>query len=245
MRRNARFPALFAGRFSALRSVPMALLLIPFAALLVVLPLVVDGCSCGHDFDFHLVSWFEAAAQFRAGTLLPHWAYSPGWNAGEPRFVFYPPLSWVRGALLGMVLPWAAVPVAYTWIALSTAGWGMYRLGRVVAGEGAALLAALVYVANPYMLFTAYERTAYAELLAAAWIPLLLAAALRARVTVLGLAIPVALLWLTNAPAAVMGCYALGLVALLRVGLAWRRDGRGAAQRLAGRLAAGVGLGLG
>jgi hypothetical protein len=212
---------------------------------MVVLPLLVDGCSCGHDFDFHLVSWFEAAAQFRAGTLVPHWAYSPGWNAGEPRFVFYPPLSWVVGALLGMVLPWAAVPAAYTWIALTAAGWGMYRLGRVVAGEGAALLAAMVYVANPYMLFTAYERTAYAELLAAAWIPLLLAAGLRARVTVVGIALPVALLWLTNAPAAVMGCYALGLVAVIRVALAWRREGRDAGLALAGRMAAGVGLGLG
>jgi len=38
-------------------------------------------------------------------------------------------------------------------------------------------------MANPYMLFTAYERTAYAELLAAAWIPLLLLAVLRERVT--------------------------------------------------------------
>ena len=220
-------------------------LLLSIASLMVVLPLVVDGCSCGHDFDFHLVSWFEAAAQFRAGTLLPHWAYSPGWNAGEPRFVFYPPLSWVLGALLGMVLPWAAVPVTYTWLALTAAGWGMYRLGRVVAGEGAALLAAMVYVSNPYMLFTAYERTAYAELLAAAWIPLLLAAALRARVRMLGIAMPVALLWLTNAPAAVMGCYALGLVGVLRVGMDWRRDGRGVGLKLAWQTAAGVGLGLG
>ncbi len=237
MRRDARFPAL--------RSVPLSVFLLPLAALMVVLPLLVDGCSCGHDFDFHLVSWFEAAAQFRAGTLVPHWAFSPGWNAGEPRFVFYPPLSWVLGALLGMVLPWAAVPVAYTWIALTAAGWGMYRLGRVFAGEGAALLAAMVYVANPYMLFTAYERTAYAELLAAAWIPLLLAAGLRARVRVVGIALPVALLWLTNAPAAVMGCYALGLVGLIRLLMGWRRDGRGAALGWAWRMAAGVGLGLG
>jgi hypothetical protein len=223
-------------------------ILIPLAALMVVLPLIVDGCSCGHDFDFHLVSWFEAAAQFRAGTLLPHWAYSPAWNAGEPRFVFYPPLSWALGALLGMVLPWAAVPVAYTWMALTAAGFGMYRLGRVLAGEAAALLAALVYVANPYMLFTAYERTAYAELLAAAWIPLLLAAVLRQRVTVLRVAIPVALLWLTNAPAAVMGCYALALVGVLRLGMVWRREGsegQRAAGGFAGRLMAGVALGLG
>ena len=67
------------------------------------------------------------------------------------------------------------------------------------------------------MLFTAYERTAYAELFAAAWIPLLLHAILRDRVTIPGIAIPIALLWLTNAPAAVMSCYALALLTLIRL----------------------------
>ena len=51
------------------------------------------------------------------------------------------------------------------------------------ANANAALLAAIIYLANPYMLFTAYERTAYAELLAAAWIPLLFHAILRDRIT--------------------------------------------------------------
>jgi hypothetical protein len=71
------------------------------------------------------------------------------------------------------------------------------------------------------MLFTAYERTAYAELLAAAWIPLLLHAILRGNdkggVTIPRVAIPVALLWLTNAPAAVMSCYALALLTVIRL----------------------------
>jgi len=220
------------------------LILVPLAALLLVLPLIVQGCSCGHDFDFHLVSWFEAAAQLQHGTLHPHWAWSPGWNAGEPRFVFYPPISWMLGALLGMILPWAAVPIVYTWLALTAAGFGMVVLARRFAGSPVALLAAMIYMANPYMMFTAYERTAYAELLAAAWIPLLLAAALRTRPRVPGIALPVALLWLTNAPAAVMGCYALAVVAAIRVLFAWRsRDGE--TWKLAGTFAAGVALGLG
>ncbi len=67
------------------------------------------------------------------------------------------------------------------------------------------------------MLFTAYERTAYAELLAAIWIPLLLLAILRDQVTIPRIAIPVALLWLTNAPAAVMSCYALALLTIVRL----------------------------
>jgi hypothetical protein len=198
---------------------------IPLAAFIVVLPLIIRGCSCGHDFDFHIVNWFEVASQLRHGTLYPQWAGTPAWNAGEPRFVFYPPLSWMLGALLGFVMPWTWTPIAYTGIALSAAGFALYAAARDLgARSNARLLAAVVYVANPYMLFTAYERTAYAELLAAAWLPLLLAGILRDRVTIPRIAIPVALLWLTNAPAAVMGCYALALLAFIRLIFVWRVD---------------------
>ena len=86
-----------------------------------------------------------------------------------------------------------------------------------------ALLVAILYLANPYTLFTAYERTAFAELLAAAWLALLLAALLpsarnpRAPLSIPRTAIPLALLWLTNAPAAVIGSYALALIVALRL----------------------------
>ncbi|MDR3746344.1 MAG: hypothetical protein P4K80_09470 [Acidobacteriaceae bacterium] len=207
--------------------VGLSWLLIPLLALVAVLPLIFHGASCGHDFDFHLLSWMEAARQFSLGNLHPHWAYTPAYNAGEPRFVFYPPLSWTLGALLGLILThlphvseaaaWSATPILFTWIALTLSGLTFYRLARSFAGANAALLAAALYLANPYMLFTAYERTAYAELLAAAWIPLLLHAILRRRVTIPRIALPVALLWLTNAPAAVMGTYTLAFLAALRL----------------------------
>lgn len=203
------------------------LLLIPLAAFVIVHPMIVHGCSCGHDFDFHLTNWMEAASQFIHGNLHPHWAYSPAFNAGEPRFVFYPPLSWVLGAFLGVLLThvpgvtqasgWNAAPIVFTWVALILSGVTCYQLTRAFANTNAALLAAILYLANPYMLFTAYERTAYAELLAAAWIPLLLLAILRHEVTIPRIALPVALLWLTNAPAAVMGSYTLAAVAIVRV----------------------------
>jgi hypothetical protein len=192
-------------------------LLIPVAAFLAIIPLLVKGPSCGHDFDFHLLSWMEAARQFTHGNLHPHWAYTAAWNAGEPRFVFYPPISWHLGAILGLLFPWAWTPIVYTWLALTAAGLALHRLARDFTSPTAALIAATFYTVNPYMLFTAYERTAYAELLAAAWIPLLLHAILRSRVTIPGIAIPVALLWLTNAPAAVMSCYALALLTAIRL----------------------------
>jgi hypothetical protein len=192
-------------------------LLIPLAACIAILPLILNGCSCGHDFDFHLLNWMEAARQFTQGNLHPHWAYTAAWNAGEPRFVFYPPLSWTLGAILTLIFPITATPILYTWLALTASGLALHRLARAFAPPTAALLAAILYTVNPYMLFTAYERTAYAELLAAAFIPLLLHAILRERVTIPGIAIPIALLWLTNAPAAVMSCYALALLTLIRI----------------------------
>jgi hypothetical protein len=192
-------------------------ILLPIAALIAVLPLILHGCSCGHDFDFHILNWLEAARQFTHGNLHPHWAYTPAYNAGEPRFVFYPPLSWTIGAILGLALPWTWTPIVYTWLALTASGLALHRLVRDFTTPTAALLAATFYVVNPYMLFTAYERTAYAELLAAAWIPLLLHAILRKQITIPRIAIPIALLWLTNAPAAVMSCYALALLTLTRI----------------------------
>jgi hypothetical protein len=192
------------------------LLILPLASFLVVLPLLLHGCSCGQDQVFHLQSWLDAAQQLRH-LHYPHWATTAAWNAGEPRFVFYPPLSWLLGALLTMLFPIAACPAIFILLATLTSGLTFHRLARDFVSPNAALLAAVVYLANPYMLFNAFERSAYAELLAAAWIPLLLRALLRPRPNVPAIAIPLALLWLTNAPAAVMGSYLLATIATLRV----------------------------
>ncbi len=209
-------------------------LLIPVVALLAILPLALHGCSCGHDLSFHLLSWQEAAAQFAHGILHPRWAVSPAYGAGEPRFVFYPPVSWTLGGLLTLLaehLPaqhasavFATVPLVFTWLALAAAGLAMHHLARRYLPPATALLVATLYLTNPYTLFTAYERTAFAELLAAAWLPLLLAALLPsadepAPLPILATAIPLALLWLTNAPAAVIGSYALAAIVLLRLAL--------------------------
>lgn len=196
-------------------------ILLPLAALIAIAPLILWGCSCGHDFDFHLINWFEASRQLTHGTLHPHWAFTPAWNAGEPRFVFYPPLSWIIGAILGLLMPWTWTPIAYTWIVLAAAGFAFYYTARSYASPNAALVAAAIYITNSYTLYTAYERGAYAELLAAAWLPLAAHAVLRRNITISSVAIPIALLWLTNAPAAVMGCYAMAFIVLIRLTLSF------------------------
>ena len=217
------------------------------AALLATLPLQLRGTSCGHDLSFHLLNWQEVATQWAHGTLRPFWAFHAAWNAGEPRFVFYPPLSWVLGALLGLVLPWGATPVAYTFVTLALCGLMMRALLRRFVPPSLAVAGACMYLANPYMLFVAYERSAYAELLAAAWMPLLLLVALQKQIKPISLAVVVALLWLTNAPAAVIGSYTLLLLALVRLAQVVRHNTPDRMTNLrsdATRLVAGYLLGL-
>ncbi|MGC2498840.1 MAG: 6-pyruvoyl-tetrahydropterin synthase-related protein [Acidobacteriaceae bacterium] len=205
---------------------------------LAVLPLAWRGPSCGQDFDFHLQSWMELVAHWRAGILYPHWAASANFGAGEPRFVFYPPLSWLLGGLLGVVLPWTWVGFVYTALAPLGAGLSFRAMALEWMSDEAASLAACVYAVNPYMLFVAYERGALAELLAAAWMPLLVLYGLRKTGSAVPLVLTVAALWLTDAPAAVMGMYFLALVVVVAA-IAEKR------WQLVGRAAAATALGLG
>jgi hypothetical protein len=198
--------------------------IILLAAFVAVLPLLLRGASCGHDLDFHITNWMEVAEQWRHGILWPRWAFTPAWGAGEPRFIFYPPLSWLLGGLLALILPVRAVPAAFTFIALTACGLTMRRLAAEWTAPRCALLSAVFFIANPYMLFCVYERCAYGELLAAAWMPLLLLSILSKHISVRGIAIPVALLWLTNAPSAVMSCYLFALIVLLRLALLCRHS---------------------
>jgi len=184
-------------------------------AAIAVLPLAWRGTSCGHDFDFHLQSWLEVVRHWHEGILYPHWNSSANYGAGEPRFVFYPPATWLLGAIFGAVLPWTWTPIAFTLLALFACGLTFYTMAREWMEDDAAAVASCIYVLNPYLLFVAYERTAYGELLAAIWLPLLVLYGLRKQQSVLPLSLIVAALWLTNAPSAVMGCYLLALITAL------------------------------
>lgn len=207
-------------------------------AILFVLPLAWRGVSCGQDFDFHLQNWLELTRGWQAGVFYPRWTPSANYGAGEPRFVFYPPLSRYLGALLGAILPWSWTLPAFTLVALLGAAWAFSAMAAEWTGQANATLAASLYIANPYLLFVVYERGALAELLSAIWMPLLVLYGLRSKPAVVPLALTVAAIWLTNAPAAVMGCY---LLAVLVAGTSLHER----SLRLAGRAASGVALGLG
>jgi hypothetical protein len=205
---------------------PITLLLASLTASAVVLPMLFLGNASGHDFQFHLASWLDVAGQWREGILFPRWAEWANWGFGEPRFIFYPPASWLLGATLGSVLPWKMAPGAFIWLALVLAALSMWRLAREWLPGRQALTAGILYAVNPYHLVIVYYRSDFAELLASALFPLVVLGALRVArdgwVRVPGLALAFALIWLSNAPAAVIATYSLSL--MLVVGFALGRD---------------------
>jgi 6-pyruvoyl-tetrahydropterin synthase related domain len=201
--------------------------------------LMLQGNSCGHDFDFHLLSWMEVARAWHSGIGYPHWVQDANFGAGEPRLMFYPPGSWLLGGLLGTITGWHAAPVLFVLLALLGAGASMYLLAREWALPISATFAACLYIANPYAMFVVYERSALGELLAGAWFPLMVLFALRTRSSVAPLGLSVAGLWLTNSPAAVMGSYLLAVLASSM----WIVEGRPwPALRALGGVALGLGL---
>ena len=196
------------------------------AAAIATAPVALHRPLCADDLQFHLISWIDAQQGWRQGTLFPHWASSANFGAGEPRFMFYPPLTWMLGAALGMILPWALVPAALSFVLLASIGFSTRALAREGLCDAASTLAGCVALFSGYALFSAYERAAFGELCAAVWIPLLLLFALRDRSgsstlwrraldgSALPLAVVLACTWLSDAPGGVMASYLLAAVGL-------------------------------
>ena len=194
----------------------VALLCVCLAATAVITPMFFLGNASGHDVTFHLASWMDVAGQWREAIVYPRWAEWANFGFGEPRFVFYPPASWMAGAALGSLLPWRMVPAAFIWLTLIMAGMAMWKLAREWLPGPQAIVAALLYAVNPYHLVIVYYRSDFAELLAGALFPVLVWAALHAMSErwekVPLLAAVFGGIWRANAPAAVIATYSLGLI---------------------------------
>ncbi|MFZ0337526.1 MAG: hypothetical protein WAL45_05800 [Terracidiphilus sp.] len=202
-------------------------LMILLAAFVAIVPQLIRGNSCGHDFDVHLVSWLDCVNAWHHGILYPHWASSPNYGAGEPRFVFYPPLTWMLGAALALILPWHVVPIALTFITLAATGLATRALALEALDDLPATLAGCASLFSLFTLFTAYERSAFPEFAGGFWLPLIVLFVMRDRHSsaplvhrafngsTAPLALALAGAWLSNLPLGVMAGYLLAGVALL------------------------------
>jgi hypothetical protein len=226
-------------------------LVILFAALVAISPQFIRGNSCGHDFDVHLVSWLDCANAWRHGIVYPHWTPSANWGAGEPRFVFYPPLTWMFGAALGFILPWSWAPIALTFLTLAGTGLATRVLALEACNNAVATLAGCASIFSDFALFTAYERAAFPEFMGGICLPLVVLYVLRERSasgslghrafdgSTVPLALALGCAWLSNAPLGVIASYLLAALALL-----WAFLRRSWAPLLRAAVASLLGLGI-
>jgi hypothetical protein len=233
---------------SSRRPALAALALSALVSLVVLLPFFCFGSASGHDFEFHVASWLDVAYQWQHGVHYPHWTVWTNYGFGEPRYIFYPPLSWLLGAALACVLPVSWVPGAFIFLTQTLAGLSAFFLLRRLVCLRAACLGAAFYAANPYALLLSYIRSDFAEQLACAIFPWLVLSTLRIAdlladeprktSSVPVFAIPFAAIWLCNAPAGVIASYSVTLL------FAWAALTQGS-WKIVLRSASAIVLGLG
>jgi len=126
-----------------------------------------------HDARHSIFYLVEFDQTFRDGFLWPRWSPDFSFGYGYPLFNLYPPLAFYLAELvhflgLGFV---ASVKVVYV-LATVGAGLGMYGFVKRLFGPSAGLLAAVLYMYIPFHLVEIFVRSAYAEYVALAIIPL-------------------------------------------------------------------------
>lgn len=164
------------GRF--VKVLDPGLLLVLLLTLFNIIPLASNsGLPDGSDTLLHSYRVAEMRNSWRQGLITPSWAEGLYHGYGSPVFHFYARLTYYFAAVL-MLIAQLSVLDAMRWLlllSLLACSGGMYLFCKRRSGRLGAVIAGLVYVYSPYVIFTnAYARGAYPELLACAVFPLLL-----------------------------------------------------------------------
>jgi hypothetical protein len=132
------------------------------------------GLPNGTDTLYHTYRVAEMDRAWTHGVLLPTWAETFYYGYGSPVFHYYASFTYYTTSLLMRLLNLDALNSlrVLTVLSMLLAGGGTYLFVRRSTGALGGLLAALVYVYSPYIIFTEpYTRGAYPELYALAIFP--------------------------------------------------------------------------
>ncbi len=127
-----------------------------------------------HDAKHSIFFLVEFDQTFRDGFWWPRWSPDFAFGFGYPLFNLYAPLAFYLAELLHLI-GFSFTSAIKTMYVLATigAGLGMYGYVRHLFGSQAGLLAATVFMYAPFHLVEIFVRSAYAEFVALALIPLL------------------------------------------------------------------------
>lgn len=171
---NMRIPSLNGIR----RPVDPGLLLVLALTLFTLIPLLRNpGLPNGPDVLYHSYRVAEMNRSWSHGLLFPTWAEGFYLGYGSPLFHFYARLTYVITSLFHILLGFGALDALRALLALSLLGCssGMYLFAKRRFGRLSGVIAGLLYVYSPYLMYTeAYARGTYPELLSFALFPWLL-----------------------------------------------------------------------
>lgn len=128
-----------------------------------------------HDAKHSIFFLVEFDQTFRDGYLWPRWSPDFSFGYGYPLFNLYAPLAFYLAEIIqllgfGFV---TSIKIMYV-LATIGAGLSMYGFTSRLFGSRSGLLAAVVYMYAPFHLVEIFVRSAYAEFVALAVIPLVL-----------------------------------------------------------------------
>lgn len=128
-----------------------------------------------HDAQHSIFYLVEFDQTFRDGYLWPRWSPDFAFGYGYPLFNIYAPLAIYMAELVHLLGATKVVAVKTVYI-LATIGSGlsMYGFVRRLVGKEAGFLAGVVYMYAPFHLLEIYVRSAFAEYVALALLPLVL-----------------------------------------------------------------------
>ncbi len=158
-----------------IRRIDPGLLITLALCLLSAWPLLAQrGLPNGTDVLYHAYRVGEMDRSWAHGVFFPRWAEGMYYGYGSPLFHYYASLTYYITSVLIRLTGMGALDALRTLIVLCMlgSGAGMYLFMRQRVTKLAGVIAALVYVYSPYLLYTEpYARGAYPELLAFAVFP--------------------------------------------------------------------------
>lgn len=135
------------------------------------------GLPNGSDVLYHTYRVSEMHRSWQHGLFFPTWAEGLYFGYGSPLFHFYASVTYYLTSIFMSVFNVSALDALRIVLLLSFFGssGGMYLFVKRRAGQLGGVIAGLVYVYSPYLIYTeSYARGTYPELLALAIFPFIL-----------------------------------------------------------------------